>query len=237
MFWTKVIIVREAEVGLSYENGRYVGLLEPGRYRIVDWPWRRREVVRVDTRRTSFLLNGQEILTSDAISIRMNVAAEYRVVDAAAALHTVADYKMALYTAIQLLLREEVQGRTLDALLADRATLSGAILERGRPLAAELGLELVTVGVRDIILPGDVKRMLSQEVEAQRTGRAALVAAREETAATRAKANTAQILAGNPVLLRLREIEALGQVASGMGNTVVVAVPSELMRAMTGKEG
>jgi regulator of protease activity HflC (stomatin/prohibitin superfamily) len=237
MFWTRVVIVREAEVGLSYENGRYVGLLEPGRYRVADLPWRRREVVIVDTRRTSFLLNGQEMLTSDAISIRMNVAAEYRVADAPTALHTLADYRTAIYTAIQLLLREEVQSRTLDVLLADRTTLSEAILERGQPLAAELGLELVTVGVRDIILPGDVKRMLSQEVEAQRTGRAALVAAREETAATRAKANTAQILAGNPVLLRLREIEALGQVASGMGNTVVVAVPSELMRAVTGKEG
>ena len=237
MFWTRVSIVREAEVGLSYENGRYVGLLEPGRYRIADLPWSRREVVRVDTRRTSFLLNGQEMLTSDAISVRLNVAAEYRVADAPTALHTVTDYRTAIYTAIQLLLREEVQSRTLDALLADRTSLSGDILGRGRPLAVELGLELVTVGVRDVILPGDVKRMLSQEVKAQRTGRAALVAAREETAATRAKANTAQILAGNPVLLRLREIEALGQVASGMGNTVVVAVPSELMRAVTGKEG
>jgi len=88
--------------------------------------------------------------------------------------------------------------------------------------------------VKDVILPGDVKRMLSQEAEALRTGRAALVAAREETAATRAKANTAQLLQGNPVLLRLREIEALAQVAGGSGNTVVVAVPAELMAGLSG---
>jgi hypothetical protein len=72
--------------------------------------------------------------------------------------------------------------------------------------------------------------MLSQEIEAQRAGRAALVAAREETAATRAKANTAQLLASNPVLLRLREIEALAEVGRGAGNTVVVAVPQELLQ-------
>src|SRR5205823_3295063 len=106
-----------------------------------------------------------------------------------------------------------------------------ALLERGRAEAASLGLELVSVGVRDVILPGDVKRMLSQEIEALRAGRAALVAAREEVAATRARANTAQLLQTNPVLLRLREIEALAQVAGGHGNTVVLAIPADLMNS------
>src|SRR5712691_2094390 len=187
-------IVREAEVGLLYENGRFAQTLTPGRYRVSTWPWKRQELVRVDTRRTALALSGQEMLTSDAISVRLNVAAEYRVVNAAVAMHTVAEYKVALYTALQILLREEVQARTLDALLADRNALSGTLLERGRPVAADLGLELVTIGVKDIILPGEIKRMLSQEAEALRTGRAALVAAREETAAARAKANTARIL-------------------------------------------
>jgi regulator of protease activity HflC (stomatin/prohibitin superfamily) len=232
MFWMQHIIIREAEVGLLYENGRYIQTLTPGRHRLSTWPWRRQEVVGVDTRRTALNLSGQEMLTSDAISVRLNVAAEYRVVNAALAVHTVADYKAALYISLQILLREEVQARSLDVLLADRSALSGALLERGGPEAAVLGLELVTAGVKDVILPGDVKRMLSQEVEAQRAGRAALVAAREETAATRAKANTAQILEGNPVLLRLREIETLAQVAGGAGNTVVVALPAEIMSAL-----
>jgi regulator of protease activity HflC (stomatin/prohibitin superfamily) len=237
MLWMQHIIIREAEVGLLYENGRYTRTLTPGRHRLSTWPSRRQDVVRVDTRRTALALSGQEMLTSDAISVRLNVAAEYRVVNAAIAMHTVADYKVALYTALQILLREEVQSRSLDVLLADRSALSGALLERGRPEAAAVGLELVTSGVKDVILPGDVKRMLSQEVEAQRAGRAALVAAREETAATRAKANTAQILEGNPVLLRLREIETLAQVAGGAGNTVVVALPSEIMAALGSRRG
>jgi regulator of protease activity HflC (stomatin/prohibitin superfamily) len=153
-------------------------------------------------------------------------------VDAPRAVHTVASYEMALYTALQVILRDEVQTRTIDALLADRGIISTRMAERGEPEAAEVGLELVRVGVKDIILPGDVKRMLSQEVEAQRSGRAALVAAREETAATRAKANTARLLADSPVLLRLREIEALTKIGEGMGNTVVVAVPQDIVTAM-----
>lgn len=236
MMGIQYVTVREAEVGLLYENGRYVRALAPGRYRLWNWPWRRQEIARVDTRRTALTLSGQEMLTADAISVRLNVAAEYRVANAALAVHTVADYKAALYTALQIILREEVQARTLEALLADRNALSGALVERGGPEAAALGLELVTAGVKDIILPGDIKRMLSQEVEALRAGRAALVAAREEVAAARARANTAQILASNPVLLRLREIETLAQVAGGPGNTVVVALPSEIMGALGGRD-
>ena len=236
MLGIRFVVIREAEVGLLYENGRFVRTLTPGRYRLASWPWLRHEVARVDTRRATLALSGQEMLTADAISIRLNVAAEYRVVNASVAVHTVADYKAALYTALQILLREEVQARTLDQLLADRTAFSGALLERGRPQAQVLGLELVTAGVKDMILPGEVKRMLAQEVEAQRAGRAALVAAREEVAATRARANTAQLLESHPMLLRLREIEALAEVAGGAGNTVVVALPPQPVAA-SGRSG
>jgi regulator of protease activity HflC (stomatin/prohibitin superfamily) len=234
MFWIKHVIIREAEAGLLYENGRFVNMLSPGRHRLINLPWLRQDVTRVDVRRSLLLLNGQEMLTADGISVRLNVSAEYRVVDPVRAMHAVAEYRSALYTALQILLREEVQTRTIDQLMADRNGVSAGVLERGQVQSADLGVELVSVGVRDVILPGDVKRMLSQEVEAQRAGRAALVAAREETAATRAKANTAQLLESNPVLLRLREIEALGQVAQGQGNTVVLAVPGELMSKLKG---
>jgi regulator of protease activity HflC (stomatin/prohibitin superfamily) len=226
-------VIRQTQAGLLYENGKYVRTLAPGRYRISRWPGRMREIVRIDLRRTEMAIAGQEILTSDALSVRVNVAVSYRVIDAARAAHETANYYAALYSLVQIVLREEVQARTLDELLQDRSALSAALKERGQDGAREIGLELVSTGVKDIILPGDVKRMLSQEIEALRQGRAALVAAREETAAMRAKANTAQILAGNPVLLRLREIEALAQVSGGMGNTVVLAVPSDILRAFT----
>ena len=230
MFGINYITVHEAHVGLLYDNGRFVEALGQGRYRVRTWPWKRQEIRCVDTRRTAFVLSGQEMLTADGVSVRLNVAVEYRVAEAPTALHTVVNYQAALYTAVQILLRDEVQTRSLDRLLADRNALSGNLLERGRAEAAALGLELLLAGVKDIILPGEVKRMLAQEIEAQRAGRAALVAAREEVAATRTRANTAQLLASHPALMRLREIEALGKVAEGMGNTVVVALPQEPIR-------
>src|SRR2546421_8810660 len=177
MLWIRHVVIREFEVGLLYENGRFVRTLQAGRHRLIALPWRRHDATRVDVRRRPLLLSGQEMLTADALSVRFNLAAEFRVADAAAAVHQSENFLTALYTALQLLLREEVQARTLDELLADRAALSTALIDRGRPQAASLGLELVSVGVRDVILPGDVKRMLSQEIEAQRAGRAALVAA------------------------------------------------------------
>ncbi len=234
MLGVRYIIIPEGEAGLLYQNGRFLRVLAPGRYRTMSWPWLREEIKRVDTRRATLAITGQEMLTADGLSVRLNVAVDYRVADPALALHGSVSYVTTLYTALQLLLREEVQARTLEALLAERTALSVALRERGRAEAAALGLELMTVGVKDVILPGDVKRMLSREAEALRNGRAALVAAREEVAATRARANTAQLLAGNPVLLRLREIEALAEVAGGAGNTMVVAVPTDLMRSLGG---
>lgn len=226
--------IHEGEAGLLFVNGRFEALVGPGRVRLVNWPWLRQELTRVDLRRTQLQLSGQEMLTADALTVRMNVSADYRVTDPVRAVNEVQDFRSALYLALQIVLREEVQSRTLDQLLADRNALSGALLERGRPQAAELGLELLSAGVRDVVLPGDIKRMLSQEAEALRAGRAALVAAREETAATRAKANTAQLLQNQPVLLRLRELEALAQVAGGLGNTVIIAAPPEMMAAVGG---
>jgi len=230
MIWMRDVLVREGQVGLLYEDGRYLRTIEPGRYRLAALPWRREEIVCVDVRRTLLPIQGQEMLTADGLSVRLNVAAEYRVQDAARAVHSATSYQMALYTSVQLVLREEVQARTLDELLADRRGLSGVLRERSQPDAEALGLELIAVGVKDVILPGEVKRLLARQLEAQREGQAALVAAREETAAVRARANTARMLAESPVLMRLRELEALTQVAEGAGNTVVVALPAEVPR-------
>lgn len=233
MFGINYVTVRESEAGLRYANGRFIGTVGPGRYRVRRLPWLQEELVQVDLRRAELAIQGQEMLTADGLSVRLNVTAEYRVADAPKAMHAVQSYQLALYTTIQLLLREAVQARTLDELLASRAALSTELQEPARAQAAEVGLELTRVGVKDIILSGDVKKMLSQEIEAQRAGRAALVAAREEVAATRARSNTARLLQDHPMLVRLREIEALAQVAAGHGNTVVIAVPTEVMGAAT----
>jgi regulator of protease activity HflC (stomatin/prohibitin superfamily) len=226
-FWTHGV-VHETEAGVLYENGQFQRVLGPGRHRLSTLPWRRETLARVDLRPQSLLLSGQEMVTLDGVTLRLNVTADYRVTDAPMALHSVTSYVQTLYTSLQILLREEVQSRTLDALLAERASLALAIQERGREAAAGIGIELVSVGLKDVILPGEVKKMLSRELEVQRAGRAAVAAAREEVAAARARANTAQLLQSNPALMRLRELEALTEVAGGQGNTVVLSMPGDL---------
>jgi regulator of protease activity HflC (stomatin/prohibitin superfamily) len=221
------ITVAESEAGLLYEDGRLVQVLNAGRYRLWRRPFGpRRTVTRVDLRRQTVIVPGQEMLTADGITLRLSVAAEYRIADPAIALHTVQNVHGAFYTALQLGLRAEVQARALDAVLTERDAIGEGLRVRLQPDVDRLGLELGTVGVRDILLSAELRRLLAQEAEAVRAGRAALTAAREEVAAARARANVARTLAETPTLLRLRELETLEKLGEGASNTIIVALPA-----------
>lgn len=226
------VIVNEYEAGLLYVDGRFVRALGAGRHRVWTGPGRKERVQVVDLRLMSVAITGQEMLTADKVTLRLNLAAAYRVTDPARAINSVQNYATALYTEIQLGLREIVTATELDALMADRAALAVELLNRVRPTIETFGVTLESVGVRDVILPGEVKKMLSREAEALREGRAALVAAREQTAAVRAALNTAKMLSDNPVLMQLRGLQSLEAVAEKPGNTVVLALPGGLLDAV-----
>ncbi len=220
MFGRTVIEVQEYERGLLYQQGRYVKLLDPGRHTC--WFWQHRRIIRVDLRETSQTVDGQEILTSDKIGIRVTLVAQYKVSDPVAARHAVEDYATQLYQDLQLTLREAITGRTLEELLKDREALSGQLREAVAPRAEKYGVTLNRVGVKDIVLPGVVRTVFLQEVEADLKGRASLVSARHEIAAARARANTARLLQENPNLLRLQELETLVTLASKAGNVLIL---------------
>lgn len=224
----KTVIVNEYEAGLLYDDGRFVRALSAGRYRLWNGFGHTRRVTTVDLRQTTVSINGQEMLTADKVTLRLNLAASYRVTDAVLAVNSVQSYTTALYTELQLGLRSIVTTMELDVLMADRDALAADLLARVQPAAATFGVRLESVRVRDVILPGEVKKMLAREAEALREGRAALVAAREETAATRAALNTARMLAENPVLMQLKGLQALESVADKHGNTVVLTLPGVL---------
>jgi regulator of protease activity HflC (stomatin/prohibitin superfamily) len=106
--------------------------------------------------------------------------------------------------------------------LADKDALARQVAELLTPRATQLGLSIVAAGVRDVILPGDMKELMNKVTEARKAAEANLIARREETAALRNQANSARLLADNPVLMRLRELEVLEKVAgSGKLNVVV----------------
>jgi len=230
-----VVEVQEYERGLLYRNGRFVQALEPGRY--VLWFWQHQRIDKVDIRETSQTVEGQEILTSDKIGVRVTLVAQFKVVDPVAARHTVENYAVQLYQDLQLTLRESITGRTIEEVLKDRDALSAQLHQAVAPRAEKYGVTLNRVGVKDIILPGVVRTVLLQEVEADLKGRASLVAARHETAAARARANTAKLLQENPNILRLQELETLAALASKAGNVLILpGLQTLLSREEDGKD-
>lgn len=213
--------VERSAVGVVFYDGEYVETLPPGQYA---W-WRGvadAKVVEVDLREQTLDVAGQEIMTADKVTLRMNAVVTYRVVDARQAV-TVADgAQQSLYREAQLALRAVIATRDLDAFLTDKDAVTDEFAESVRRRAGELGLEIVSVGVKDVILPGDMKDLLNQVTEAKKAAEANLISRREETAAMRSQANTARLLADNPTLMRLRELEVLEKVATAGDLKVVL---------------
>jgi regulator of protease activity HflC (stomatin/prohibitin superfamily) len=199
-------------VGVVTVNGTRVETLGPGRYAF----WRNvgvLKVVIVDRREVTVDVTGQEILTADKVTLRLNAQIVYRVVDAEKAVATADDVRMVVYREAQLALRAAIGTRELDALLSDKDALAAEVTGAVRPRAAEFGVEVIAVGVKDLILPGEMRNLLNKVIEAKKAAEAGVITRREEAAALRHQANTAKLYVDNPTLLRLRELEAVEKIA------------------------
>jgi regulator of protease activity HflC (stomatin/prohibitin superfamily) len=216
-----ICTVDRHKVGVSFQDGEYVETLPPGQYA---W-WRGMgdaRVVDVDLREQTLDVAGQEIMTADKVTLRMNALVTYRVLDARQSVMVADGATQSVYREAQLALRAVVAARELDAFLTDKDAVTDEFEQGVRRRAAELGLEVVSAGVRDVILPGDMKDLMNKVTEAKKAAEANLIVRREETAAMRSQANTARLLADNPTLMRLRELEVLERVAaSGKLNVVL----------------
>ena len=207
--------ISDEHVGLLIVDGELVELLSPGSYGY----WRFGRDVKVqlmDLRLQSMDVNGQEILTKDRVSLRINLSASYRVENPRTAALQLNDYAGFIYRELQLRLREAVGTQLLDELLADKDALNGELAKATRNKLSEYGIALLDVGVKDIILPGEMKTLLNRVVEAQKEAEANLIRRREETQAMRSLHNTAKVMENNPTLLRLKELEALERVSENI---------------------
>lgn len=217
----EVVEVDAASRTLLLRNGELVDELEPGRYAY--WKGGRSlRAVSVDGREQTLDVAGQEIMTADKVTLRLTLAATYRVTDARRAVLIVGDHAQTLYREAQLALRAAIGTRTLDALLADKEAVGGEIRHALEQRAAAFGVEVRGVGVKDIILPGEMKVILNQVIEAEKKAQADLIRRREETASARSQANTAKLLGENPLLVRFKELEMLQQVLSGSNVKIVL---------------
>lgn len=222
----KEVTVIEYERGLLYRDGKLERILDPGRYVFDDKE--EVEVEKVSLRQMSHVVAGQGMLTSDRIEVRITLVAQYRVLDPQLAIHSVENFVDQLHQELQLALREVIAGRTIDQVLEDRSAIGTELLTKTVESAKAYGVEVNRVGIRDIILPGEVRRVMMQEIEADRAGRADLIKARHELAAARARANTAKVLAENPEVARLQELDALVALAGKSGNVVFLPNLAEL---------
>ena len=214
------VTVFEYERGLRYRKGRFKGVVEPGRH----WIYRPQTVIRkVDVRPRFVSIAGQEVLSADGVTLKVSLAAEYALDDPDTAINKVESFELALYLTLQFALREIIGQTNIDDVLSRREEFGAALLEKAAGVAEELGLRLLRVNVKDVMFPGDLKKIFSQVVQAQKEGQAALEKARGETAALRNLANAARMVEGNPALLQLRLLQ---QLAGSAGNTVVLGLPS-----------
>lgn len=200
-------------VAVLFVNGQYVETLPAGRYAF----WKNAAVVklvRVDRRETVLDIAGQEVLTADKVTLRLNAVVTYRITDPVRAVTATDNAATALYREAQLAIRVAVGTRELDALLADKEALAAELAERLRPRAADFGIEVRGLGVRDLILPGDMKEFMNKVIEARKVAEASVITRREEAAALRHQLNAAKLLAENPTLQRLRELEAVEKIAT-----------------------
>ena len=208
-----VCTVNRDRVGVLFIDGRYIDTLGPGLYAF--WKGQSEsKVVEIDLRETMVDVGGQDIMTADKVTLRLNAVVTYKIVDARKAVSQTDDVRQALYRETQLVLRSVIGARELDAFLTEKDAVATEIEENVRRRAGELGLEIASVGIRDVILPGDMKDLMNKVTEARKAAEANLISRREETAAMRSQANTAKLLADNPVLMRLRELEVLEKIAA-----------------------
>lgn len=212
--------VADEFLGLLIVDGKLLRTLSSGLY--VFWTFNRSiKVELVDTRVQSMEVSGQEILTSDKVTLRVNLSAAYQVCDPVKARNAYRDWSDNLYRELQFGLRQVIAVRSLDELLSDKGVLDREIYQYVRDKVSEQGIEVRSVGVKDVILPGDMKDILNQVVAAEKAAQANIIKRREETAATRSLLNTARLMDQNPTLLRLKELEVLEKVTEKVDHMTV----------------
>ncbi|HAE37638.1 MAG TPA: peptidase [Candidatus Riflebacteria bacterium] len=208
----ETVQVEQGETCVYYRDGKFVAELEPGFYAF----WKNVAALKffVVSRKEKVLdLSGQEIMTADKVSLRLNAVVNFKIRDAVKSVSVCESAETALYREAQLIMRAVIGARKIDEMLASKEQLTAEIATLLKTRADAYGVEVTGFGVKDIILPGKMREIMNRVVAAQKEAEANQIMRREETAATRSQCNTAKMLETNPTLMRLRELELIEKVA------------------------
>lgn len=218
--YIRVFEVAAYEKAVMIVNDKFVKTLEHGTYHF----WRNEQTIKIakaDLRQLQLEIAGQELLTKDKATVRINFYAQYKVTDIVTALMHNKDYEKQLYIILQLALRAFVGAYTLDELLEQKETIAKAVLNDVKVQASKLGVNVLHTGIRDVILPGDMKDIMNQVLIAHKKAQANVVTRREETASTRSLLNTAKLMEDNSMLFKLKEMEYVEKIADKIGEITV----------------
>jgi regulator of protease activity HflC (stomatin/prohibitin superfamily) len=209
--------VEPHEKAIMYVDGKFQKIIESGTY----YYWKNTTTIlisRADMRAMQMEITGQEILTKDKAALRINFYIQYNINDIVKALVNNKEYDKQLYVLMQLVLREFVGALTLDELLEKKEAISNYVLENVADKVTSLGVIVNGCGIRDVILPGEMKEIMNQVLIAKKKAQANTIMRREETASTRSLLNTAKLMEDNAMLFKLKEMEYVEKIAEKINN-------------------
>lgn len=223
--------INQYERGIRFTLGRYSGIMEPG-WRII-WPIVQ-TYQKVDIRTKAVDVPDQEAITKDNVSTRISAVIYYKVKDASKAVLEVENFFLAIHQLAQTTMRNVVGEVELDELLANRDKIANRIRDIIKETTHSWGLEVSAVELKDIILPEDMKRTMAKQAEAEREKRATIINSQGEVIAAENLAKAAKLMAQTPGALHLRTLNSINDISSDQSNTVVFAVPVEVLKAIEG---
>ena len=219
--------VASDEAGLLFVDGKFVRQLASGTYQF----WQNSTTIEIksaDLRMQSMEIAGQELLTKDKAALRINFFVRFKISNVVMALLGNKDWEKQLYLLMQLALREIVGGLALDELLSRRESMGREILQIVSGKATQMGISVTDTGVRDFILPGDMKDIMNQVLVAEKKAQANTITRREETASTRSLLNTAKLMEDNAMLFKLKEMEYVEKIAEKI-NTISLSGSGQIV--------
>lgn len=212
--------IAEGEVGLLYFDSKFERELQSGIY----YFWNNSTKVTcniVDIRNQQLDISGQEILTTDKVSLRINCVCNYRIMNPLKLLSSIKDYKTQIYILTQLALREYIGKYKFDEILEQKDSISNSVLNKLKEREAEYFIEFIDIGIKDIILPGEIRDIMNTVLIAEKSAQANVISRREEVASTRSLLNTAKLMEENKTLYKLKELEYLEKICDKVGNISV----------------
>ncbi len=229
--WYTKVEVLEYQRARLYFDQKFQGILEAGTY----YFWKtatKVDVGIVDTRLKQMDITGQEILTADKVSLRINFVCNYRVTDFVKILTEIDDFAEQLHVAAQLALREYVGKYKLDEILENKEGMSRYVFEKLKERETELFVEVSDAGVKDIILPGEIREIMNTVLVAEKRAQANVITRREEVASTRSLLNTAKLMDENQTLYKLKELEYVERICENVGS-IHLSGNSDVMTQLT----